>query len=65
MDIHRPPVIDYKRLKRITSLPDDSGSVNAATYMCISLMALGAIVLFKRYQDKLHRSPKNANTLWL
>ena len=65
MEEYRPPVVDYKRIRRITTLPDEGETINAATGICISLMVLGAIVLFKRYQDKLHRSPRTSNTLWL
>lgn len=63
--MYRPPVVDYKRIHRITTIPEPAETINPATGICITLMVIGAIVLFKRYQDKLHRSPKNANTLWL
>ena len=65
MDEYRPPVVDYRRLKRITSIPEDPNALNTATILCIFLMVLGAIVLFKRYQDKHHQSPKISSTLWL
>ncbi len=65
MDEYRPPVVDYRRIRRITTISEPKETINAATGICITLMVIGAIVLFKRYQDKLHQSPKSANTLWL
>ena len=63
--MYRPPVVDYRRLRRITEIPEDKDGLNTATIICILCMALGAIVLFKRYRDKHYQSPRSAGTLWM
>ena len=42
-------VVDYKRLKRVEVLDNDKFNIN---HLCISVVALFCIYIFKRVKDK-------------
>jgi hypothetical protein len=48
-----PQVVDYDRLKRISSLnKTKKEDYNTITQVCILLIFIGAAVLIKRFKDK-------------
>jgi hypothetical protein len=45
------PIIDYERMKRL--YPDvTSESYSVMTWICVAFIAIGILVLIKRYKDR-------------
>lgn len=49
-----PPVIDHGRIRRLTQSlePNKERSMNFATQMCLVVIFLMGLYLFKRFKDK-------------
>jgi hypothetical protein len=60
--MERVPVVDYRRLKRLAPTTEE---VNISNRVCIGILLIAVVILYKRYRDKSHRQPQNVDTLWL
>ncbi len=58
-------VVNYRRLRRImpTSQPNDG--INTATCVCLGIITLAMLGLYKRYRDKSHPQSHTSSTLWM
>ena len=45
------PVVDYDRIERL-KISNETLPFNTATLLYLGVFLLGALILFKRYQDK-------------
>ena len=59
-----PPVVNYGRIKRITSFPKEN-SMELGTSLCLVIILLTLMYLYKRYQDKSRPQSDTVDTLWL
>lgn len=59
-----PPVVDYGRIKRITSFPDEK-PMELGTSICLVMIIMTLMYLYKRYQDKSRPQSDTFDTLWL
>lgn len=59
-------VVNYKRLRRIMSVPKEEPSdINSSTACCLFIITLTVMYLYKRYQDKSRPQSRTSDTLWL
>lgn len=60
--MERLPVVDYKRLRRIALPPEET---NISNKICMGILLVAMVVLYKRYRDKSHQPPRTEDILWL
>ena len=56
--MERPNVINYARMQRIqdaTNVPPTGWEMSKSTKVCLAIMCIGGIVLYKRWIDKKQR----------
>lgn len=59
-------VVDFKRLRRITSVPKtEPNNINVPTGICLVIITLTFMYLYKRYKDKSRQQLQSPNTLWM
>jgi hypothetical protein len=59
-----PPVVNYGRIKRITNLPKEN-PMELGTSVCLVIILLTLMYLYKRYQDKSRPQSDTVDTLWM
>lgn len=58
-------IVDFKRLRRITSVPSEPSTINVPTGICLVIITFTFMYLYKKYKDKSHQQLQTSDTLWM